>query len=390
MPRDTRTISIFLASPGDVAREREVIAQTIDEWNQIRGRDRSTHFELLRWERSVSAGFAEDGQQVVTQQIGDNFDALIGVFWTRIGTATPRAESGTVEEYERALARRGNGENVEVAFFFKDAPVSLKALDLGQAQAVQGFKKRLESDGGLYKEFTDETVLRFEVNLLLDRLARDFGRNGEHESSGQQPAPADSPPLTSNVDRSDELGFLDVSESLENHSAKAQSFLSEMVAQLDQMTSTNQVVTSEMEELAKLGNSGPAVMRPLIARVTEGMNTFSEFMERTLPEYSFHSRGIADDTRALIDLSRDFETPDADIKQMEQNLVELMTAMDENYVSIEGVLDSTEGLQRMTVAFNHARRRLATNLRAYLEDLRSTRDVVATALQELRGLPQQR
>jgi hypothetical protein len=262
-------------------------------------------------------------------------------------------------------------------------------VDLQQVQAVQAFKKRLESDGALYKEFTDDTVVRFEVNLLLDRLAREFSGRGEVSATAQGGAtPAEGPDTAATADavRSDDLGFLDVTESLEDHSSKAQTFLSEMTAQLDQMTAVNQAVTSEMEELAKIGNGGPAVMRPLISRVTEGMNAFSQFLEKTLPEYSFHSRGIAEDTRALIDLSRDFETPESDVQQLERNLDDLLSAMDENYTSMEGVLEGTEALQRMTVEFNHARRRLATNLRAYLDDLRSTRDVVETALQELRAL----
>lgn len=86
MPRQTTTIGLFLASPSDVEREREIVTRAIDAWNQISGRRSGVYVELLKWETSVAAGFSDDGQSVVNEEIGEAYDALLCVFgvgWAR-------------------------------------------------------------------------------------------------------------------------------------------------------------------------------------------------------------------------------------------------------------------------------------------------------------------
>ena len=46
-------------------------------------------------------GFGTDPQGVVNEEIGDDYEIFIGPLWSRFGTPTPRAFSGTQEEFER-------------------------------------------------------------------------------------------------------------------------------------------------------------------------------------------------------------------------------------------------------------------------------------------------
>jgi hypothetical protein len=395
VPRNTQTISIFLASPSDVSAERDLVSQVVAEWNQIHSRSHGVYFEILRWETNVSAGFGDDAQQVVSSQVGDDYDALIAIFWARVGTETPRSQSGSIEEYERALSRHAAGEQVEIAFFFKDAPVSLKEIDFLQAQAVDDLKARLHQDGALFKEFIDMSGLRYEVNLLLDRLSRRFNRDSR---GSERVAPSISNPTSDVTDRqavdaapadvhlNEEIGFIDISESMTTHSSIATEFLSEMTSRLNSMTQETSEVSSTLEELGKLGAAQPHVVKPLIARITNGMDGFSDFLETRGSEYAEHSLGVAEDARSLIDLARDFQTSDASLGEFEGNLAILLGTMDEGLKSMGGMLDSTEGLPRMTVAFNHSRRRLANNLKQYIADSQSARNVVQKALDEIRTL----
>ena len=139
MPRTVTSITVFLASPTDVDHEREFVARTIQEWNDLNGRHRGVQFELLRYESSVSAGFGKDGQDVINTQIGEDYDLLIAIFWKRLGSATPRARSGTVEEYERAFERYKNGENVDISFIFKYVTVDFRKEDISQLNALTTF-----------------------------------------------------------------------------------------------------------------------------------------------------------------------------------------------------------------------------------------------------------
>lgn len=400
MPRDRREILIFLASPSDVAPERALVAQTIDEWNQIRGRDRAISFDLLRWEKSVSAGFGEDGQQVINDQIGDEHDLLIGLFWTRLGTRTDRAESGSVEEYERTLARRRTGEDVELAFYMKDAPVDLKVSSIEQLAAVQNFKKRLQDDGALTKDFSSLDALRFEINLLLDRMARHFSpsaNSGLSRSTSTLSNVSAANPIRNSdsylpdiiVDnRNQDIGLLDVQEDIHQYSEKASQFLNEMTVALNRMTSNTSEVSEEMQELGRLGVPGSSRLRPLINRITASMTAFSEFMESRLPDFAENSFGLADSTRSIIDLAQEFSNKPEEIRALQTTLHDVLEASRSNVDSMKGVLTSTLGLQRMTVPFNHARRRLANSLQIYINTVEAQREVMQQALAEVDALYQ--
>jgi hypothetical protein len=122
VPRTISVITVFIASPADVLREKDIVSAQIAEWNARHGKDNSINFDVVRWETSVSAGFGSDGQDVINSQVGDQYDVLIGLFWARYGSATPRASSGTVEEYRRAFERYRSGEDVDIAFLLKGFP----------------------------------------------------------------------------------------------------------------------------------------------------------------------------------------------------------------------------------------------------------------------------
>ena len=44
-----------------------------------------------------------DPQQIINSQVSDEYDIFIGILWTRFGTPTERAGSGTEEEFSWSL-----------------------------------------------------------------------------------------------------------------------------------------------------------------------------------------------------------------------------------------------------------------------------------------------
>ena len=400
MPRSTTTITIFLASPGDVLPERELVASTVDKWNRIRGRETAVHFDLLRWETNVSAGFSTDGQKVINDQIGLDYDVLIALFWARIGTATPRSESGTTEEYERALSRFREGEAIDIAFFFKDAPVPIGDIDPSQIQGVNDLRSQVSADGALYKLFKDEDGLRFEVDLLLDRIARRYS-GGEHGGGMELTVPT--PRMTTAVISNDatvsavhpteegaliqdERGLLDISDDLERHSVAAGKFLDEMTRHLNDLSATTNTVTKSLQEKARLGPVDPSETRPLVTQVSHSMDMFSDFLEKNTPDFSENSQALSADLRALIDVSHDFSRSDQDIDQFEKTVEDLIQSMDFSIENLIGLLNETNALQRMTSAFNHAKKRLARNLSILITSLTSSRSIIGEAATEIQSL----
>ena len=98
-------IRVFLASPGDVETERGIVREVVNAINQTLGRAKEIRFELISWETDSIPDYGRDAQAILNDQIGDmtTIDLFVGIMWNRFGSATPRAGSGTEEEFRRAV-----------------------------------------------------------------------------------------------------------------------------------------------------------------------------------------------------------------------------------------------------------------------------------------------
>ena len=151
MPRQTIVLRVFVASPSDVQPERGLLESVMTELNQAWSTTLGIMFELVRWETSVRPAFSSDPQAAINEQIGEDYDIFIGIFWSRLGTPTPRSVSGSIEEFELAHKRLvATGGAPEILLYFKDAPVAPSKIDVKQLEGVQNFKGSLGVRGGLY------------------------------------------------------------------------------------------------------------------------------------------------------------------------------------------------------------------------------------------------
>jgi TPR repeat protein len=132
---------VFVASPGDVASERDRLERVVREVNEW-ARRTGCSLRLVRWEKDVRPGVGEDPQAVVNRQVGEA-DITVVLFWKRLGTPTERAASGTVEEFDRAVERWRQDPKQEIFTYFKTAPIDIHKDDLGQAQGVRDFRRRI-------------------------------------------------------------------------------------------------------------------------------------------------------------------------------------------------------------------------------------------------------
>lgn len=153
MPRQTTTLSIFVASPSDVLAEREIVKNVIDELNQTLCKSLQLNLEIIGWEDSTYPAFGDYPQGVINNQIGDDYDIFIGILWARFGTPTKQALSGTLEEFERAYTRFKNYKNLEICFYFKTDDIDPYEIDLDQFKQVKDFKKSLGNLGGYHWDF---------------------------------------------------------------------------------------------------------------------------------------------------------------------------------------------------------------------------------------------
>lgn len=107
----------------------------------------------------------------MNEQIVDNCDICVALFANRLGTSTPNAESGTVEEIER-LHELGR----YVAVLRSVRPVNLARTDLAQASRLNDYLKSLRS-GALILEYADDAELHAHVDTILSTaVSRDSAR----------------------------------------------------------------------------------------------------------------------------------------------------------------------------------------------------------------------
>ncbi len=145
--RSTRTIHIVVASPGDVAPERDALDDVINAAARLT-RYANLTLKLDRWE-DVAPGFDSRGVQTRIEdhlQIGQ-CDVVIGVFWKRFGDLDANNQSRTQREIEAALKQRESGETTpEVMVYFCTRPSTTDSAEEAEEHArVLKFKKHLQN-----------------------------------------------------------------------------------------------------------------------------------------------------------------------------------------------------------------------------------------------------
>jgi hypothetical protein len=197
-------IKIFLASPSDVPTERRHVGKVIDELNRTVAADKGVHFVVTRSENAFP-GYGKDGQAILNEQIGimQNYDLFVGIMWSRIGTPTPRSQSGTVEEFGRAVQSWRRKRKPQVWFYFRLSPVSPKTrAEIKQLDDVMVFRNKFRGKG-LFREYTSPADFRDQLRVNLTLWLNDRQRKAPKSrstSSKQNTTPrvkakSESPPV---------------------------------------------------------------------------------------------------------------------------------------------------------------------------------------------------
>ncbi|MBV9302838.1 MAG: hypothetical protein JOY62_13435 [Acidobacteriaceae bacterium] len=161
MPKQTQVFSLFLAGAGDVKEEQTLVGRITEEWNLENWPARQALISISSWRSSAYPDSGNEPQQLINKQLLDHADIIVGIFWTRFGTPTSAAQSGTLEEIERGMA---TGKKVMI--YFSDRDISPSTLDAQQYSQILAFKKKY-AEQGLYCTYKslDEFALVFRRHL---------------------------------------------------------------------------------------------------------------------------------------------------------------------------------------------------------------------------------
>lgn len=183
-----RVVKVMIASPSDVAKERQLIRDVIHEWNAINAEDRKVILIPVGWETHSVPDMGDRPQGIINKQLLKTCDLLVAVFWTRLGSPTGIAASGTVEEINEHLA-----SSKPAMIYFSAVPVVMDSVDREQYDMLRAFKDDLRSRG-LFDEYEDLTTFRTKfARQLAQRVIASFAGEGHTDDSGQLP-PTEHPP----------------------------------------------------------------------------------------------------------------------------------------------------------------------------------------------------
>jgi hypothetical protein len=154
---------VFIASPGDLTEERAIARQVILDWNNVNSECRHIVLQPIGWEQNAFPSMADRPQAVINQQLLDSADILVGIFWTRVGTPTGKAASGTVEEIGQHIAAEK-----DTLLYFSGRPIQPELLDPVQYAAVKQLKAEYQTKGLTYG-FNDPDQFRqdFQNHLAM-------------------------------------------------------------------------------------------------------------------------------------------------------------------------------------------------------------------------------
>ncbi len=142
MKNKLKIIKVTLCGPSDVSEEIKIASEVIHEWNQTQWETTGYGLKTQHWNTDAIPTMAERGQAAINHQLIDDSGIVVAIFWTRMGTPTGLAASGTEEEITRAIHRE-----IPVMVYFSNLEAPGHHEDKTQAEKLAAFRTRTMNSG---------------------------------------------------------------------------------------------------------------------------------------------------------------------------------------------------------------------------------------------------
>jgi Domain of unknown function (DUF4062) len=135
MSFESQTYRVLIASPSDMAKERKAATEAVNDWNAQHAVAESIVLLLVKWETHATPKSGVRPQEAINYQLVRRCDILVGMFWTRFGSSTGVAESGTVEEIDQFVA-----SGKPALLYFSNRPIDPNKIAVKQHKKLKAFK----------------------------------------------------------------------------------------------------------------------------------------------------------------------------------------------------------------------------------------------------------
>jgi hypothetical protein len=174
-------IKVFLASPGDVEEECRIVREIVEEENHNHFGHAGYHLEVVAWESHASPGIGRPHPQGRINLSINDCALFVVILWTRFGSSTGRAESGTAEEYNHALELLAKPDSPlrDIKIYFCDYPIKPSEIDPDQFKKVQELKEKIGGkDNILYWPVANREQFRKDFRRHLAGWGRKYRAHG--------------------------------------------------------------------------------------------------------------------------------------------------------------------------------------------------------------------
>lgn len=168
MNKKSKIIKITVCGPGDVGKEVEITREVISAWNQQNWEATGWGLKVQHWNTDSAPTMAERGQAAINHKLIDDSDIIVAILWTRLGTPTGLAGSGTEEEITRAIARE-----IRVMPYFSDLEAPGSHIDAKQFKRLEAFRAKV-TNMGLPFSFNSRRKFREMFENHLDIAVREI------------------------------------------------------------------------------------------------------------------------------------------------------------------------------------------------------------------------
>lgn len=391
MPYQENIFNIFVASPSDVSMERDKLEEVIHVLNKTWSRKLGVRLNLIRWETDTYPAIGDDAQSIINDQIPDDYDLFIGIMWGRFGTPTKRAESGTIEEFQRAKARYDKDPStIQIMFYFKDEPISPSELDPEQLRAIQTFRKSLGEEGALYNTFNSLKDFEQYITMHLSRYIQEWEQKTQtinqpkriRKDLNESVAVA-----TLTDDFNDDLGILDYLDMLFDRFEEAGKLMGDIGVFTTELT---EKITARTEELTSLpkdsqGNLNRKDARRIMVRTAGDMNQFTEKVNLSTPLFSKSFNQGMDAFVQYIQLSTELDS-DQDYNSTVATISELLGVFEASIFQFGNFQDTINVLPKMVKEFNKAKRSSSSALGELIDEMSASQSVLQEAQRTIKRL----
>lgn len=372
MARSETVVSVFVASPADVSPERDALEHIVSELNRSWSQTLNLRFELIRWESNAYPGIGDYPQEVINRQVGLDYDVLIAIFWSKVGTPTARAESGTIEEinnaYEKYLRDK---DSIDILIYFKDEAIPPSKMDPVQLQNISDLKRMIGDRGALYWSFDSTEDFEQKVRGHLSRVAQEWSKKLKHTPSYENGGSVEHIEETEDG-LEEEFGILDYLEVYEQESARMNLAISKMSDATERIGKQFSEKLAEVERLKSFnGTIDPKRVRVIVVDTCGYLDEYSELIEVHVIIAHQARIGMFDAMSKAISISVEIGHEEDDLSTLKSNLVSFVGQAGYVLEKLSHFRNNVQSLPKLTITLNKSKRRTVRSLDKVMEELGS-------------------